>query len=155
MSWHKIGFGKYAGKTLPQLLFADPDYFFWAYENGLFKNRPYIAAQAQDIFEKATMIKAPKYGEEEVLVEYHIDYPTRKFAYFIVVPESKPTYGGASLTLRMDVIDMSIPRQLAPHDKLGCRTMISSLKYYCFGDKATVMSKKRCEAFFDDPDNFE
>lgn len=28
--WSEMPIGKYKGKTLPQLLLTDPDYFFWA-----------------------------------------------------------------------------------------------------------------------------
>jgi hypothetical protein len=27
--WSKLYFGKHVGKSLPQILFYDPDYFFW------------------------------------------------------------------------------------------------------------------------------
>ena len=29
MKWTKVPFGKYAGKTLPQIAFIDPDWLFW------------------------------------------------------------------------------------------------------------------------------
>jgi hypothetical protein len=31
--------GKYAGRSLPQILFLDPDYFFWAVEKKVFQGR--------------------------------------------------------------------------------------------------------------------
>ena len=37
MNWATVNFGKHAGKTLPQIIFDDPDWFFWAYENNAFK----------------------------------------------------------------------------------------------------------------------
>jgi len=30
MAWSTLPFGKHKGKTLPQIVFADPDWFFWA-----------------------------------------------------------------------------------------------------------------------------
>jgi len=38
MRWSTLKSGKYEGKTLPQVLFKDPDYFFWAIEEGVFDN---------------------------------------------------------------------------------------------------------------------
>ncbi|MGN7714954.1 hypothetical protein [Agrobacterium radiobacter] len=44
--WSEMPIGKYMGKTLPQLLLTDPDYFFWAMEQddffrgGLAKRQP-------------------------------------------------------------------------------------------------------------------
>jgi hypothetical protein len=32
MSWTTVNFGKYTGKTLPQIVLADPNYFFWLAE---------------------------------------------------------------------------------------------------------------------------
>jgi hypothetical protein len=34
--WIPLWFGKHKGKTLPQVVFADPDYFFWAIEKRKF-----------------------------------------------------------------------------------------------------------------------
>jgi hypothetical protein len=31
--WAKIGYGKHTGKTLPQIILSDPDWFFWALES--------------------------------------------------------------------------------------------------------------------------
>ena len=33
MNWTTINFGKHQGKTLPQVILDDADWFFWAYEN--------------------------------------------------------------------------------------------------------------------------
>ena len=37
MSWIKLEFGKHRGLTLPQIMFCDADYFFWAYATGVFQ----------------------------------------------------------------------------------------------------------------------
>jgi len=31
MTWTELPFGKYVGMTLPQVLFTDPGWFFWAH----------------------------------------------------------------------------------------------------------------------------
>ncbi|MCF1464970.1 hypothetical protein FS827_27315 [Agrobacterium vitis] len=46
--WSEMPIGKYKGKTLPQMLLTDPDYFFWAMEQDDFF-RGGLAKQAADI----------------------------------------------------------------------------------------------------------
>ena len=46
MAWTELNFGKHAGKSLPQILFADPDWFFWAVDNNVFANRPALSQEA-------------------------------------------------------------------------------------------------------------
>ena len=58
MAWTVVQFGKYRGKTLPQIIFTDPDWFFWAVENDTFKSAA-LKAEASDIRRKATRIKIP------------------------------------------------------------------------------------------------
>ncbi len=47
VAWSELTFGKHKGKTLPQVLFADPEYFFWAYEERVFKGG--LAAEAEEL----------------------------------------------------------------------------------------------------------
>ena len=56
--WSLLEAGKYAGRSLPQILFMDPDYFFWAVEKKVFQGR--LAAQAAELARKARHIKIPK-----------------------------------------------------------------------------------------------
>lgn len=51
MNWTKINFGKHKGKTLPKAIFDDPDWFFFAYENGYFKNG--LAYEAFELYAAA------------------------------------------------------------------------------------------------------
>ena len=154
MSWTELDFGKHRGLTLPQVLFKDPDWFFWAVSNDAFRARARLKSEALDLNEKARQIKVPQFGRDALVVEYWIHSPTRKFSHFDLVPESRPHHVGSSSTHRSNVIDMSYPRCIAPYDKLGCKSMLSSLKHYLFGSKSARMTKQRCEDFFDEPQNF-
>jgi hypothetical protein len=153
MAWTTLTFGKYAGKTLPQVLFSDPDWFFWAFESGAFKTGKQ-KAEAEQLHYKATHIKVPQSGKEKMVVDHFIHRPTMKYSHFEVVPEDRERHAGASPTLRDDVIDMRVPRQIAKYDKTGNKTLITSLKYHYFASRSARMTKERCEAFFDNPDNF-
>ena len=35
MIWTTLNFSRHVGKTLPQILFSDPDWFFWAMDKQL------------------------------------------------------------------------------------------------------------------------
>lgn len=154
MAWNVLNFGKHKDKTLPQVLFADPDWFFWAYGKGVFKSRSSLSAQSEDIYKKATHVKVKQPGKEKMVVEHYIHHPTMKYSHFTIVPATRAAHVGSSPTFREDVIDMSAPRRFAKYDKTGCKSLVSSLKHHCFGSKSERMTKKKCEAFFDDSANF-
>ena len=155
MAWNSLTFGKHKGKNLPQILFSDPDWFFWAISNNVFDNKSAsILSQAKDIYTKSTNIKIPDNIDDDLEVEYFIHSPSNKFSHFTIIPSSKPIHQGSSGTCRSPLIDMSIPKQIASYDKLGCKNLISSLKYYIFGNKSARLTQKKCEDFFDDDNNF-
>ena len=45
--WSTLEIGKHAGRSLPQILFSDPDYFFWAVEKKIFQGR--LATEAAEL----------------------------------------------------------------------------------------------------------
>jgi hypothetical protein len=70
--WSKLEFGKHDGKTLPQVVLSDPDWFFWAIDNGVLDHTPpALRAEAKDVLRKATRIKIakpdPKTGRSSIL----------------------------------------------------------------------------------------
>jgi len=155
MTWSVVNFGKHKGKTLPQIIFADPDYFFWAIEEKVFANKGSLAQEAREINHKARNIKIPqKKGKEKLIVEYIIHPPTGKFGAIELVPFSRPPHEGSSPTFRSDNLDLSTPRAISSYDKSGCRRMIRTMKYYLFGNENIHMTKNKCEEFFDDNNNF-
>lgn len=154
MAWTELWFGKHRVLTLPQVLFKDPDWFFWAWDGGVFADKENIQGEVEEISRKARTIRILQQGDEPLVVEHYIHGPTRKYAKFDIVPSSRPEHKGASPTFRESVIDMSVPRRLASRDKLGYRHFLGDLQSHLFGDSRHVMTKKRCEAFFDDGRNF-
>jgi hypothetical protein len=114
-----------------------------------------LAREARESNTRARSIRIPsKYGPNMV-AEYIIHAPTRKFSHMELVPSTRPHHEGASPTFREDVIDLSVPRKIASYDKFGCKQMLSSAKFYLFGSESARMTKKRCEDFFDNLDNFK
>ena len=154
MNWSTVQFGKHKGKTLPQILFSDPDWFFWAIEVKAFDKKGILLQESDELFRKATNIKIPDNSDGMKVVEYLIHQPTGKFSHFEIVPTSRPLHKGSSQASRLHVVDMSFPRTLSNYDKLGCQHLLTSLKFHIFGNKSVRMTKKRCEDFFDNSENF-
>lgn len=154
-NWTTLDFGENEGRSLPQVLFTNPDWFFWAMERNAFKNYPSLIFQSTDLAKKAKRIKVPQSGPEILVVEHFIHRPTKKYSHFMLIPTSQPVSPGSSPAYRQDVIDLSFPRQVAPHDKTGNKNIIRSLKSVYFGNMSARMNRDRCEAFFSSPDNFD
>jgi len=152
MSWTNLPFSQHSGKSLPQVLFSDPDWFFWASAQGVFRRYPAIAKEGDLLLSRATRIIPPTTPTvRDPVVQYVVDGPTRKFLYFTIIERARPSELGV---VRSELIDMSMPRQLSPYDKAGGRTFLACLKFYMFGDKSARMTRTRAEAFFDDEAHF-
>ena len=152
MAWRILPFGKYKGKTLPQIVFADPDWFFWVVAVG-FKSGA-LAVEAEKIRHRATHIRIPGKQSLNSKVEYVFDPIDRKLADVKVVPESQPLHEGASPTHRSDYFDLFMPRRFHAYDKFGGYIVVHAIKYYYFGNAKTRLTRARCEGFFDDDKNF-
>lgn len=152
MPWSELRFGKHIGKSLPQVIFSDPDWFFWAVEDGVFKGP--TEREAADLSRKARSIRIPGKKGDQLVAEYFMHPPTGRFARMQIVTADTPKRQGSSPAIRKDVIDLSMPRQIAPYDKLGCKILISSVKHALFGNRSARMTRERCENFFETPSNF-
>ncbi|MGV8120691.1 MAG: hypothetical protein AB2L14_13105 [Candidatus Xenobiia bacterium LiM19] len=151
MAYSKLDFGRHAGKTLPQIIFSDPDWFFWAWDQDIFKDKGILDDEAEDLYWKARNIRIPG---ENMEVEYFIHRPTIKFSRMQIVPATKPEHQGSSPAFRKDRIDLVIPRRITKYDKLGCKNLIHNAKYYLFGSSHIRLTRKRCDEFFENMDNF-
>jgi hypothetical protein len=154
MPWSILNFGKHNGKSLPEVLFTDPDWFFWAIQKDVFRGKWELEKEAGELDHKARRIRIPSSRKEKLVAEYSVHPPTGKFGSMEIVPSTRPAHVGSTPTFRRDAIDLSIPREIAPYDKLGCRQLISSIKHYLFGSRKQRMTKKKCEDFFDNDANF-
>lgn len=156
MPWTPLTFGKHEGKTLPQILFTDPDWFFWACEAGAFQNHGLeLQAEAERIHAKATSIRIPQTGPDRLHVEYLLSENTSACIGLRIVGENYRDPAPDPLsTERADHIDLSYPRQLRGYDKGRYKVFISSFKHHYFGNASATMTRQRCEAFFDDGSNF-
>ena len=88
MRWTTLNFGKHVGKSLPQIILSDADWFFWAYGRDVFKGR--LSIEAEDLASKATRIKIPKSDPENWQVEYRHEDDGR-FIEIAIVEAEEPS----------------------------------------------------------------
>lgn len=150
--WSEVNFGKWTGKgkTLPQVLVADPDWFFWAVSEGAFKGA--LAKEAATLARRARAIKLPSALAPTHCVRHWIAHDG-KYSHFELIEQSQGPHYGSSTEVRRDSLNLEFPRTIAHYDKLGCRLMINGLKAYWFGGKN--FTKSTVEAFFNTASNFE
>jgi hypothetical protein len=149
MKWTPLNFGKHKGKTLPQVMFEDADWFFDGYEKGYFKNR--LPFEAIEIYRRARSIRVPQQNGQRMLIEYIIHKPNGKFGTMHLIKAAP----GLQHLYVSPVIDFYIPRALANYDKLGYQNFLFALKGILFNDHSRYMSKATCEEFFNDDGNFD
>ena len=155
-NWLDLRFTKYKGRSLPQIIFLDPNLFFWSCEQKIFKANinEMLVYQADSLFKKATHIKPPFIGEGKPVVEYFLNPARWKFSHIRVVRESKFSELGDAPLLTRTVIDWSIPRNLNYYDRAGTESIVRQTKVLFFGVDFH-MSRARAEDFFDKDRNFD
>ena len=154
MEWSTFTFGKHIGKTLPQVVLEDPDWFFIAYERGEFVRRMELLPQANRIFDKATSIKVPSAGEEKMVAEYSIDPFTGKFLAIEIVAQSEPFDPESIWSFRKKVIDLTAARHILFSDTTGGERIALQVRDLLFG-KDIELTRELCERFFNDEANFD
>jgi len=147
MIWTQISFGKHKDKTLPQVMFNNADWFFWAYENRCFKNG--LAHQAREIYRRSRCIRVPEIDNQERVVKYEI-YKS-KFQTMCLIPNI-PGMQGENVSR---LIDFYTPKKYAQYDKTGFNNFVHALKGILFGNPGRYMTKAICEEFFSNDSNFD
>ena len=151
-NWNELRFGKHQGKTLPHIVFIDPCWFMWAYMDERIFNKSWkpICEQADYVYERSRKIKIPNNpnGTKVVYYYYHMYGFVNDFAL------SDASDDLSDLKLDNHTIDLSLPHLTGPVDVRVIRPFIRSLKRYLFGSEKVRLTRRRCERFFEDDDNF-
>ncbi len=119
MAWTKLWFSKHKGKTVPQVMFSDPDWFFWAFENGVFGEKGRLEAEAKEVYRKAQSIKIPQDEGQELVAEYGIHPSNGAFCDLEIVHKTRRPHTGSTKTFRLPVIDLTVPRRGTIRDVLN------------------------------------
>jgi hypothetical protein len=155
-NWTKLWFGKHRGKTLPQVMFADPQWFWWVYDREVFQNKGALAGEAQEVYGKARRIRIPQRPGERRVAEYVFHPRTGEFAGINFVPPDAPSHEGSSPAFKLGVIDLAVPSRAGSRwDRAGDWLLLRTLKYLVFGSKQARATSRRCEEFFADDRNFD
>jgi hypothetical protein len=149
MKWTPLHFGKHKGKTLPQVVLSDPNWFFWAVSKGVFDGRSEFEAERAVLEKRARNIRIPKRRPKKWEVEYRWDRDGR-FLGFSFVEAKNPFY--RPLSSRLPHLDLACVRRGNIHDKRDCSQLIRGFREVYF--EGLNLTKRRCEQFFENEDNF-
>jgi len=146
-----VPFGKYAGKTLPEIIVLDLDWFFWMLPN-LYGR---IGREARDLARKLRAIKIPKRHRRKFEVEYRYEFDSgsvfgRRFCSFAFVKgEARPS----QWKTRLPHLDLAFPLREKKYNKRAGRILIRDFRLNYFG-KYKRLTKARCEEFFSNDKDF-
>ena len=151
--WTPINFGKFygLGKTLPEIVLSDPDWFFHMYEQDGFMGR--LAREAEEVAAKARQIRIPGKSPKDFKIQYRMSHDIGKFWYIEIVDADEPFPTECPFD-RRDFLDLSFPRDCSQYDKRGGRRIIKQLKIHVFGNENMRLTKAACERFFNSSKNF-
>jgi hypothetical protein len=144
MTWTTVPFGQNIGKTLPQIILSDPNWFFWAVK---ILYGP-LATEAEALVRRARNIKIPRPNPKKWAVEYRRDCDGRFLGIDIVKADSH----AHPLFERLPRLDLAFVRRGNVHDTRDCRKVVSDFRQLYFD--GLNLTKQRCEEFFEDEDNF-
>jgi len=145
MAWSVVPFGKYRGKTLPEIIGRDADWFFWI----LPKLYGKLADEAEALARRARSIKIPNSRRKRLEVEYRYEMGHR-FCGFAFVDADNAQY--SRWATRLPYLDLSWPLR-RKYDKRAGRIMIRDFRIHYFGERKRL-TKERCEEFFSNDRNF-
>ncbi len=150
-SFKVLDWGKMAGRSLPQALWLDPDYFFFLNERHAWSWE--LRFEASFLAKRARSIRVPVHYGPTAVVEYHMER-SGKFAGLKVLTKPLVSDGGGTSSYANRVIDLGASHDLANYDKSGAKLLVRDAKEILFGNASFKMTKDRAEAFFSDDRNF-
>jgi hypothetical protein len=146
MRWTTVLFGKYAGKSLPEILITDPDWFYYM----LPKLYGPLREQADELALRASAIKIPKKKPGRYAVEYRYDVDDC-FKGFWIVRANAPRH--SEHATRLPHLDLSLAIGCRSYDKQSGRIMIRDFRINYFGERKHL-NRQRCDQFFSDDRKF-
>jgi hypothetical protein len=145
MIWTTVPFGKHQGKTLPQIVIDDPDWFFWI----LPRLYGHLKIEADELGHKASRIKILQKSPRKWLVEFRFVHGKGFCGFDIVRADS---FMDPKWSIRLPYLDFSLVRSHKAYDKKGYKNLIRDFRNLYFDGRN--LTKKRCEVFFGNDDNF-
>jgi hypothetical protein len=147
MIWTRLNFGKHIGKTLPQVVLSDPNWFFWAVGTDIFTGK--LRRESTALDRCARSIRIPKRNPRNWEVEYRWDREQRFLGFDFVKVERGFHH---LLFSYLPHLDLAYVRQGNIHDIRDCRLLIDDFRRLYFG--GLNLTKQRCGEFFENEENF-
>ncbi len=146
LRWTIVPFRKYEGKTLPEIIVRDLDWFFWV----LPKLYGKLADDAQELARKARGIKIPKSDKGKLMSNISLKWDQGS-AVFRSLKQIGQKY--SRWTTRLPYLDLSWPLRRKKYDKRAGCIMMRDFRINYFG-KHKRLTKARCEELFSNDRNF-
>lgn len=150
MAYAALGFGKYGYFSLPQVIFTDPDYFFWAIDNQAFSGSQMQEAKA--LLKRIRRIRIPGDHAQGWCAD-HVHQKNKLIGLYIVLKDQSCTYPSCEVT-RLPYIDLGFVHEHMPRDRQGNTVLVSTYLRLRGADVMGVPTRAFCYGFFDDPGNF-
>jgi hypothetical protein len=145
MRWATLTFGKHTGKTIPEIILSDADWFCWAVN------------KADSMIRLQSLSKGPERSKSpNVIRNWQVEYSyddTGGFCGFQFVKADTPLPYRSRSIRRSPYLDLSYVRRGKAYDKRGCRNLLRDFRHHFFGDN-TRLTKRRCQQFFSNKQNF-
>lgn len=167
MKWDKINFGtnkKVQNKTLPQVMFIDPDWFYeqYEYKNSILRKR--FDIQAEMVYKRSRNIK-PRNGH---YIKYFLFYDGTSDGFSPITIENAEAKFSKCIEndfFCQDIefldsqqfkilkrIDLRYPKDLQQYDKKSYKFFVKKLKEYL--DLSKIITEQKAIEFFENDDNF-
>ena len=148
--WTPIDFGKYEGLTIPELIFLDASYFYWALTSNLFKNM--LQLEAVVVESRLRHIKVPK--AVAVPSVFVIRLKNDVFEDFAIVEKSIASRKKSNNVRITSCLDFSLVSRPDHATDRARQVMIDKIKYHFFEKDSDRLKPRDYEQFLGDPDKF-
>jgi hypothetical protein len=151
MYFPKLRRGKYKGKTFPEVLLTDPDWFFWVQKNGKFGSLQ--KNERTSLYVRAISIKIPDVKGIPAKAMYILKPGTKLLVEVKIVPKEDNSVNSPDAFFS-DALNLEIPSQFGVNSKYYSNPVLALVKRIYFGSSSAQLTKEQCEEFFANGLNF-
>lgn len=146
--WTIIDEGKYEGLTIPELVFGDLGYFYWAISVGLFEGQ--LKLEADSVESRLKHIKLPLTVSPNSI--FVIQLRNGMF-YDFSIQEKGSVKGNKSDLKIASHLDVSLVSCPGFHTERPRKKMLERVKQYLFTKEPHELGRKDYQVFLGNPDN--
>ena len=152
IDWSEFKFGKYKGRTLPEIPTGHPDWYYWHFRRKLFS--PPLDEEADLIGYQLGNIKPLGSDPENWRFEYICNNDgTGKLLDIELLRADEVVLPSPINKQIIGVYSFLWPRFWMGYDKSCSELLFAAFQIYYFAGSGII--KARCEAFFSNPVNFD